>query len=253
MERVRVSSAVLGWSVSSALSVLGRRRSGSVTVIKSASSIRGVSLKWVHDRSRRLDNKSWHLSPHGCAAAVSADVLPASIFTPDIRQVQQLAVNLKPQSDGSTDPRYSTRGEQRRSGSTNTFRKTRMNLFFSSPGAVCSQPVQLLITALKCCLSTRGRNKYGYWCFTARPDVVCLWYQTLSNVLARHVRPALTLNILQPVGPAEMTRVLVTLCLWRCWKDARMKVFVTSWQVQVKLLLKNIVILKNLVVGQILS
>lgn len=113
-----------------------------------------------------------------------------------------------------------------------TFRKTRMNLFFSSPGAVCSQPVQLLITALKCCLSTRGRSKYGYWCFTARPDVVCLWYQTLSNVLARHVRPALTLNILQPVGPAEMTRVLVTLCLWRCWKDARMKVFVTSWQVQ---------------------
>lgn len=41
-----------------ALSVLGRRRSGSVTVIKSASSIKGVSLKWVHDRSRRLDNKS---------------------------------------------------------------------------------------------------------------------------------------------------------------------------------------------------
>lgn len=170
MERVRVSSAVLGWSVSSALSVLGRRRSGSVTVIKSASSIKGVSLKWVHDRSRRLDNKSWHLSPHGCAAAaVSADVLPASIFTPDIRQVQQLAVNLKPQSDGSTDPRYSTRGEQRRSGSTNTFRKTRMNLFFSSPGAVCSQPVQLLITALKCCLSTRGRSKYGYWCFHCSP------------------------------------------------------------------------------------
>lgn len=230
MERVRVSSAVLGWSVSSALSVLGRRRSGSVTVIKSASSIKGVSLKWVHDRSRRLDNKSWHLSPHGCAAAVSADVLPASIFTPDIRQVQQLAVNLKPQSDGSpllwilvTAPE-----ENRDEVDRHTFRKTRMNLFFSSPGAVCSQPVQLLITALKCCLSTRGRNKYGYWCFTARPDVVCLWYQTLSNVLARHVRPALTLNILQPVGPAEMTRVLVTLCLWRCWKDARMKVFVTS-------------------------
>lgn len=50
-----------------------------------------------------------------------------------------------------------------------TFRKTRMNLFFSSPGAVCSQPVQLLITALKCCLSTRGRSKYGYWCFHCSP------------------------------------------------------------------------------------
>lgn len=171
MERVRVSSAVLGWSVSSALSVLGRRRSGSVTVIKSASSIKGVSLKWVHDRSRRLDNKSWHLSPHGCAAAVSADVLPASIFTPDIRQVQQLAVNLKPQSDGSpllwilvTAPE-----ENRDEVDRHTFRKTRMNLFFSSPGAVCSQPVQLLITALKCCLSTRGRSKYGYWCFHCSP------------------------------------------------------------------------------------
>lgn len=140
MERVRVSSAVLGWSVSSALSVLGRRRSGSVTVIKSASSIRGVSLKWVHDRSRRLDNKSWHLSPHGCAAAVSADVLPASIFTPDIRQVQQLAVNLKPQSDGSTDPRYSTRGEQRRSGSTH----------------IQEDKNEFVLLFTRCCLFTAG-------------------------------------------------------------------------------------------------
>lgn len=74
------------------------------------------------------------------AAAVSADVLPASIFTPDIRQVQQLAVNLKPQSDGSTDPRYSTRGEQRRSGSTH----------------IQEDKNEFVLLFTRCCLFTAG-------------------------------------------------------------------------------------------------
>lgn len=106
-------------------------------------------------------NPDISLHTAAAAAAVSADVLPASIFTPDIRQSGSSLLISNHRATGrlilSTAPEENREEVDRH---TFTFRKTRMNLFFSSPGAVCSQQEEEtnMVTDV----------------FTAHPDVVSL-------------------------------------------------------------------------------